>query len=157
MLVIFTINSLSQISAQSNPSNTFTIPGWQNSPYVCWYWWASFNLNGGEKVDIQWSTSSQIPTAVDIYITTLSAASGRWYCDAGPQALYYGESAFGSMHSVAPATGTYALLVVDDAPNTVSGTISLVVSNATVPLTATGYRSARQPICPLYPFYFPEC
>jgi hypothetical protein len=157
ILATLAINGLFQVSAQSNASNTYTIRGWQNSPYVCWYWWASFNLIGGREVGVQWGTSSQLPTAVDLYIATPAAAGGRWFCDAGPEALYYGFGAFGSMHWVAPATGTYALLVVNDGPYTVSGTLSLVASNGTIPFSATGYGSARQPICPLFPIYLPEC
>jgi len=143
-LILLAGNVLFQVSAQSNAVNTFTIQGWQNSPYACWYWWAGFNLNGGEEVRVQWSTSSQIPIAVDLYITTPSAASGRWFCDVGPEALYYYSGAFGSTHWVAPAAGTYALLVVNDGAYTVSGTLSLVAANATVPFSATGYGTARQ-------------
>lgn len=157
ILATLAINSPFQVSAQSNTSNTFTIQGWQNSPYLCWYWWASFNLIGGEEAGVQWSTSSQIPTAVDLYIATPSAAGRRWFCDPGPEALYYDFGAFGSMHWVAPSTGTYALLVVNDAPYTVSGTISLVANNTTIPFSATGYGSARQPICPLFFPYPTEC
>jgi hypothetical protein len=153
ILAMSAINSLSQASAQSNASSTFTIQGWQNSLLLCWYWWASFNLTGGEEVSVQWSTSSQIPTAVHLYFATPSATSGRWFCDVGPEALYYDFGAFGSMHWVAPNTGTYALLVVNDDQYPVSATLSLTANNATIPLSATGYGSARRPpICPLFPF-----
>jgi hypothetical protein len=143
-LILLAGNVLFQVSAQSNAVNTFTIQGWQNSPYVCWYWWAGFILTGGEEVRVQWSTSSQIPIAVDLYITTPSAAGGRWFCDAGPATLNYYSGAFGSIHWVAPATGTYTLLVVNDDCYTVSGTLSLVAANATVPFSATGNGTARQ-------------
>ena len=157
ILTIVASNRLAQVSAQSNPANTFIIQGWQESPYICWYWWANFNLTGGEPVSLQWNAGSQIPTAVDIYVATPSSAGARWFCADGPNALYYGSSAYGTIHFVAPATSTYALLVVNDAPNTVSVTLSLTANNVTVPLSATGTGSARQQICPLFPIYLPEC
>jgi hypothetical protein len=158
VLILAVLASNIQVSTQSNGSNTFTIQGWQNTPYLCWFRWGSFNLTGGEEVSVQWDTSSQIPIAVDVYIATLSAVSGRWFCDIGPETLYYNSGAFGSIHWVAPATSAYALLVVDNGMYTVSGTLSLVAANASIPFSATGYGSARQePICPISPIHLPKC
>ena len=144
VLAVLASNTLFQVSAESNATNTFTIQGWQNTPYVCWFWSASFSLAGGEEVSVSWSTSSQIPTAVDLYIAIPSAAGARWLCDIGPETLYYHSGAFGSTSWVAPTTGTYALLVVNNAHSTVSGTLSLVAGNASLPLSATGYGSRPQ-------------
>ena len=141
--------TLFQASAENNAANPFLIPGWQTMPYVCRYWWAGFSLTGGEELRVQWSTSSQIPHAVEIYVATPIATVGRWFCDVGPEAFYYYSSTFGSIQWVAPTTGPYAVLVVNDASYTVSGTISLTVGNATIPLSARGYGAAWQPsVCP---------
>ncbi len=151
VLAMLTCNILLPVSAESNAVNTFVIQGWQDTPYVCWYWWAGFSLAGGKEIRVQWNTSSQIPIAVDLYIATPPAVGGRWFCDLGPEALYYDSGAFGSMQWVAPATATYALLVVNDASYTVSGTLSLVEGNATIHFSATGYGRAWQPsVCGIY-------
>jgi hypothetical protein len=146
-----------QANAQANTSDSFTLRGWQDSPYFCRYWWANFNLVNGEAVQLQWSTSSIIPTAVDLYLATPMQAGGKWFCDEGPQALYHYSAAFGSLVWDALFTGTYTLVVVNDSPYSVSGTLSVVAGNATVSFSATGYGIARQQICPLFPPYLVEC
>ena len=109
-------------------------------------------------MNVEWGTRSQVPVAVDLYIATPSGAGAAWYCDVGPESLFYDSGAFGSMHWVAPTTGKYTLLVVNDGLFAVSGTVTSTTSNVTIPLSSTGYGAARQPpFCPINPIRFPEC
>jgi hypothetical protein len=157
ILAILASNTMLQVQAQGNAMSSFSIQGWQNNPYVCWYWWADFQMGAGQEIRVQWSTSSQVPIAVDIYMVIPTAHAGRWFCDSGPEALY-ASGAFGSTHWVTPTTGTYTLLVVNDRMYTVSGTLTLSAGSITIPLTSTGYGSARQePICPFLLPNLPQC
>jgi hypothetical protein len=144
ILVVLGSNIQFQVSAQSGTSNTFALQGWQDSPYTCWYWWADFSLSGGEEGRVQWSTSSQIPTAVDLYVVTPEMARVKWFCGTGPETLYYVSSAFGSKTWAAPSTGSYVIILVNNNRNTLSGTLSIFAGNATIPFSATGYGIAWQ-------------
>jgi len=156
LLVILASSLPFLVSAQTNQPTYFVLP--QNQAQTCAYWWGTLNLAGGEGVNVQWSTHSQIPVAVGLYITTLSAARARWYCDIGPESLFYDSGAFGSMPWVAPTSGTYALLVVNDGPFTVSGAVASTNGNVTILFSLTGYGAARQePFCPVNPIHFPQC
>jgi len=144
------------VSAQTNQSTSFELP--QSQPGACAYWWASFSLTAGEKVNVEWSTRSQVPVAVDLYIATSSGAGAVWYCDVGPESLFSNLGAFGSMHWVAPSAGMYTLLVVNDGLFAVSDAVTSTTSNVTILHSSTGYGAARQPpFCPINPIRFPEC
>jgi hypothetical protein len=148
-LILLASQAFLEVSAQSDAGNNFSVPGWQNNPYGCSYWWANFNLNAGQEVSVQWTTSGWYP--IDLYIATPLAASGRWFCGTGPEALFYDSGALGSTNWVAPATGTYAFVVVNDGLNAASGTLSLSAGNTTITASATGYGNARQLHCPILP------
>lgn len=158
ILAILASNTMLQVGAQGNAVNSFSIQGLQNHPFECGYWWADFRPIAGQTVRVQWTTSSHVPVAVDIYIVIPTAAAERWFCDSGPEALFYASGAFGSTHWVTPTTGTYTLLVVNDRLYTVSGTLTLIAGNVTIPLTSTGYGTAEQePICRFILPNIPEC
>jgi len=127
-----------QASAQSNVS-TFTIPGMQSLQYRCGYLWADFNASVGQEVSLHWNSSSVIPVAVGVYISTPTAVAGTWYCGIGPNSLRSASNAYGSAQWATPATGTYALVIVNPGTYEVSVTVSMVAANgAEVPLSATG-------------------
>ncbi len=142
------LNTISfQASAQNSGSNTFTIRG--NSITSCWYFAVEFNATGRELFHVRWTTTSRIPTALDLYIASPSAIRRIWYCDSGPEGPYSNSGAFGSVNWIAPATGEYVALLVNNNHNSVSGALSIVTPNARVAVVAIGYAAARQqPICP---------
>jgi hypothetical protein len=146
VLLVLGSSILLPVSAQTSESNTFNLPG--TSPMGCWYWWTSYGLVAGQVVALQWTTHSQIPNAVDLHITTPSAASAKWFCDVGPESDYYNFGAFGSSHWTAPRTGTYIVILVNHNPYTVSGTLSVTTAGALIPFLGNGYGVARQePVC----------
>ncbi len=148
VLVILVSIIPGQASGQNYLSNTFTLSG--SSIVSCWYWGVKFNATGREQFHLRWTSTSQFPTALDLYIASPSAIGGIWYCDYGPEALYDNSGAFGSVSWIAPATGEYVVLVVNNNRNSVSGALSILAANATVAVTAIGYATARQqPICSL--------
>ena len=136
-LLLFVGNIPSQASAQSNVS-TFTIPGMQSLQYRCGYVWADFNASVGQEVNLHWNSSSAIPVAVGVYISTPTAVGGTWYCGIGPNSLRSASNAYGSAQWAAPATGTYALVIVNPGAYEVSVTVSMVANGAAIPLSATG-------------------
>jgi len=139
-LLLLVSNIALQVSAQSNAVSTFTIPGWQSLGNNCGYVWANFNWVGGQEVTLHWSSSSASPVAVGVYITTPTAVAGTWYCGVGPDSLYSASSASGSRQWAAPATGTYALVIVNPGAYGASVTVSMVAANgATVPLSVTSH------------------
>jgi hypothetical protein len=148
VLLALSGRSLLRVSAQSASSVTFKLP--RSSPYACGYFWADFSLNGGEAVVLKWSTISEIPVAVDIYVGAPTGASATWFCDIGPEASLYVSGAFGSTSWVTPTTATYAFVVVNSGQYNVAGTLLLFVVNTTLISPTTGYGYAREPVCPLY-------
>ena len=142
VLTVLVSSVLFPVSAQTNGSNTFKLPG--SSQMGCWYWWSSYSLVGGERIVLQWAVHSQVINAVDLYITTPSEGAAKWVCDDGPSAYYYDFGAFGVTRWSAPRTGTYIVVVVNYGLYTVSGTLSLTVGGATIPFLASGDGVARQ-------------
>ena len=146
VLMVLGSSLLLPVSAQTNGSNIFNLPG--TSPLGCWYWWTSYSLVGGQDVTLQWSTQSQIPIAVNLYITTPSAGAAKWYCDVGLEAYYYSTlGVFGSVNWRVPETGTYIVLVVNYDLYTTAGTLSLTAGNAAVPFLGSDYGIARLASC----------
>ena len=139
VLLLLIGNMVFQVCAQSGSVNTFTIPGTTSLGNACGFWWAQFNATGGDKMNFQWTVNSQNPPVkVDAYITKPSAVNGKWLYDVGPDWLQWGSGVSGSMTWTVASTGAYALIIVNSAPNTVSGTMSMLDSNTTVVFSATG-------------------
>jgi len=148
IIVGISSNIIFQVSAQTVTSTTFKLPS--GTPWTCGYFWASFELVGGQKVAIRWSTLSSIPMAIDWYIASPAADSGRWFCDSGPEASLSGSGAFGSIHWSTPATGTYSIILVNYGAYPISGGLSLVLGNTTLRPSMSGYGYARELICPIF-------
>ncbi len=133
---------------------TFTIQG--TSAGCTDRWWQSraevesFNGTQGEQFHMQWTVTDQksgAQTSVGFFITTLSEFVNTWWCNSsGTQkvlwAAHYSSSSSDTWADwVAPATGEYVALIVNNNPNAVSGTLSIeTLSINTVP--SISYRTA---------------
>jgi hypothetical protein len=133
----------SSVSAQTYPASSFSLGG--TSAVACWYWGVMFNATQGQRFTVAWGETGGTPTSLDLYIVAPSSLSERWFCDTGPNELYYNSGAFGSANWAARSGGGYIVLVVNDNYGPVSGTLSITAANATVALTTIGYAMARQP------------
>lgn len=104
--------------------NTFTINA--SSTVFCYDWRENFNATKGQRFHIEWTSNfAQTPKVLDLYIATPSAVAKTWYCDTGPEALYFRSNAIGSVDWVAPSAGQYIALLVNNNPNYASGTLSI--------------------------------
>lgn len=145
-LLIFAVASSlasSQVSAQTNPTYSFSLSG--TSIASCWYWGVMFNASQGQRFSVKWSETGGPPTSLDLYIVAPASISQRWLCDTGPVELYYNSGAFGTANWAAPSAGKYVVLVVNNNYYPASGTLSIMAANATVTATTIGYATARQP------------
>jgi hypothetical protein len=148
LAIILTSTAPFLVSAQTNQPTSFALP--QGSRRLCRFWWGSFSLSGGELVDLQWSTRNQVPFGVDLYVAPKLEPGYSWYCDTGPDSLYYDSGTFGSLYWVAPFSHMYTLVVVNDSPYAVSGALTLTAGNTTITFSQTGYGVAiQEPVCPI--------
>lgn len=132
--------------AYGQPASEFPFNLPSGTASNCWFFGVTFQATQGQAITIQWTQNltSAGPISMNVYILPASSFRLHWYCDDGPEYVYWADGAYGIANWRVPWTDVYAAILVNYGYYAVSGTLSLTTPNATISATPLGLSTVKR-------------
>jgi hypothetical protein len=150
LLVVFVaLGGVTPVPIWGQTSSTFPFTLQGGSLPLCWFYGVSFSATQGQQITFQWAEnlSSAGPVSMDFYIVPASSFHLRWYCQQGPEYVYWTDGAYGTANWAAPFSSGYSALLVNYGYYPISGTISITAPNGTVSAIPLGPSTVPRQLC----------